>query len=96
MATFCQKHSIEMFGRDFKELAFEGDPEDFRSDLCETCGYVWVNRDGIALATPPEDMSLYPITLNPDTLNWVDVNGNELQASGENGTPVDPGVEGAD
>ena len=71
MATFCYDCSIEMFGKDFGELAFAGDPDDFRSDLCEGCGWIWVNRDGRRLPTPPEDESLYPIALDPETLSWV-------------------------
>lgn len=42
MSYFCKQCSIEMFGKDFKELADDVD----HYDLCEGCGHVWVSKDG--------------------------------------------------
>lgn len=42
MSWFCQQCSIEMFGKDFKELAWYKE----HMDLCETCGWIRVNKEG--------------------------------------------------
>lgn len=76
MADFCKECSINMFGQDFKELAFEGDPDEFRAALCESCGYIYVNRDGIKLPdTDGATAEMFPLTLDPETLKWKDKDG---------------------
>jgi hypothetical protein len=42
MSSFCQQCSIDMFGKDFKELASNKE----HYDLCETCGHVLVSATG--------------------------------------------------
>ena len=42
MANFCQQCSLDLFGKDFREL--RGNREHY--DQCETCGYVLVNAEG--------------------------------------------------
>lgn len=44
MAAFCKQCSIDMFGKDFGDLAWASLPH---YDLCEGCGgYVWVDGQG--------------------------------------------------
>ena len=62
MANFCRDCSIAMFGRDFGDLAGISTEKDtaegrYARTLCEGCGYVLVDHDGIVvelLATPRE------------------------------------------
>lgn len=51
MADFCKECSIEMFGKDFGDLADLLDPEEYTEDigalaLCESCGPIVVDIDG--------------------------------------------------
>jgi hypothetical protein len=48
MSAFCQQCSIEMFGKDLRELASEEEiPEGYGyPSICEGCGYVFVDADG--------------------------------------------------
>ena len=48
MSAFCGQCSVDMFGEDFGDLSGFGD----HIDLCETCGYVWV--DGFGQCVDPE------------------------------------------
>mgnify|MGYP000408483168 CR=1 FL=1 len=54
MADFCKACSIDMFGKDYRELATPvapGEPDVICSTLCEGCGPILVNRDGECLST---------------------------------------------
>jgi hypothetical protein len=51
MADFCKQCSIDMFGKDFKELADLTKPEDWQAGLavatiCEGCGPIQVDPEG--------------------------------------------------
>lgn len=51
MADFCKQCSIDMFGKDFNDLAGITTDEDIRQQIaayviCEGCGPVFVNPDG--------------------------------------------------
>jgi hypothetical protein len=51
MADFCKQCSIEIFGKDYKELAGLGDGTPLLegqgwSALCEDCGFIVVNDEG--------------------------------------------------
>lgn len=51
MADFCKKCSIEMFGKDFKELANITTEKQTKNKIyakviCEGCGWVLVNHLG--------------------------------------------------
>jgi hypothetical protein len=45
MASFCKDCSIAIFGEDFKEFA-HGEVGLFSQELCEGCGWIWVNWEG--------------------------------------------------
>lgn len=53
MADFCKQCSIEMFGKDHRELAHDNDPplesEHGYVDLCENCGWTLVDNDGACI-----------------------------------------------
>ena len=54
MANFCRDCSIAMFGRDFGDLAGISTEKDtaegrYARTLCEGCGYVLVDHDGIVV-----------------------------------------------
>lgn len=51
MADFCKQCSIDLFGRDYRELANITSPEDWArglavSTICEGCGVIQVDPDG--------------------------------------------------
>jgi hypothetical protein len=51
MADFCKQCSIDIFGKDFRELAGLGDGSELKEDegwmaLCEGCGPTVVDDDG--------------------------------------------------
>jgi hypothetical protein len=54
MADFCKQCSIDMFGKDFEELALPKDDERRGTlkpgygwiGICESCGAILVNDDG--------------------------------------------------
>lgn len=55
MADFCQQCSIELFGKDFRELAELMPKENYTDDagcgtLCEGCGPTVVDFDGKCVA----------------------------------------------
>jgi hypothetical protein len=56
MADFCKQCSIDMFGKDFKELANCVTEEQFKNEglmatvLCEGCGAIQVDHEGNCLS----------------------------------------------
>jgi hypothetical protein len=51
MADFCKQCSIDMFSKDFKELAGITSPESWADGkaavvICESCGFIQVDPDG--------------------------------------------------
>jgi len=55
MADFCKQCSIEMFNKDFKELANLSTEEDTKNGLfpmvlCEGCGYIQVDHTGVCVS----------------------------------------------
>lgn len=61
MADFCKECSIEMFGKDFRELAGITTEDDEKNNLyatviCEGCGYIQVDKDGVAVNGPRRDV----------------------------------------
>ena len=46
MADFCKDCCIEMFGQDTRDLADLCGEREMVLTLCETCGWVWVDKDG--------------------------------------------------
>ena len=51
MADFCTECSMEMFNKDFEELAGLSTAEDTKNDLfpcviCEGCGFIQVDHTG--------------------------------------------------
>lgn len=47
MADFCKQCSIQYLGSDFGDLAGIADPGMLSSQLCEGCGYTWVDENGV-------------------------------------------------
>ena len=50
MGDFCKDCSIEMFGKDFQELANLCQAGYVVQVLCENCGYIWVDESGTKVA----------------------------------------------
>ena len=58
MASFCQECSIGMFGDDFKDFASDIGDDQMRQALCETCGFIWVDKDGKRIDFEDEPMEI--------------------------------------
>lgn len=59
MSNFCRDCSIKHFGKDFEDLAGLSTPEDtatkrFAAVICEGCGPVWVNHEGVVVHREPD------------------------------------------
>jgi hypothetical protein len=59
MADFCKQCSIELFGKDFGELANLGKGRELEPDhgwlvLCEGCGPIYVDEEGNCLSVDCE------------------------------------------
>lgn len=46
MADFCQQCSIDIFGEDFKELAYLCEEGMYVTVICEGCGVTCVDHEG--------------------------------------------------
>ena len=46
MAEFCQECSIKLFGKDFGDFKGLVDSGEMSHELCEGCGYIWVDENG--------------------------------------------------
>ena len=51
MADFCKACSIDMFGKDYREMAGLCPAPDVATVLCEACGPILVNSDGECVST---------------------------------------------
>jgi hypothetical protein len=56
MADFCKEHSIEIWGKDYRDLAGITAPEDtaagnYAHVICESCGHVLVDHEGVTVHT---------------------------------------------
>lgn len=49
MANFCKRHSIRMFGKDFKDLAGLCKEGELAYVICESCGDTCVNSEGVSV-----------------------------------------------
>lgn len=49
MADFCKACSIEVWGKDTKDLANFCKDEERVAVLCETCGWIYVDKNGVKL-----------------------------------------------
>jgi hypothetical protein len=49
MAEFCKKCSIDLFGLDTKDFAGIAKRNEKAFVLCEGCGYIWVDHNGVRL-----------------------------------------------
>lgn len=49
MADFCKRHSIQLFGKDFKELEGLCKKGEFVYVICESCGPTTVNHEGVSV-----------------------------------------------
>jgi hypothetical protein len=56
MADFCQECAIEMFGKDTGDMAGLCGDGEMAQVLCETCGYIWVNKNGKRLGFVKDDL----------------------------------------
>lgn len=82
MANFCRQCSIDMFGRDFKELAGDTTEEQTKHGIvanviCEGCGFIQVNHLGECvtkncLCNGHENYTLLYEVGNPEVSNAVD------------------------
>ncbi len=58
MADFCKECSIVMFGEDFGDLAGLVEEGDVAVVLCEGCGTVAVDDEGVVIAKAGHDGSI--------------------------------------
>jgi hypothetical protein len=93
MADFCLQCSLDMFDKDFKDLATLGEdgdklPRGFGyAAICEGCGFILVDNFGVCLGgceakheIPPKWMTNY-ITFNTHYAMWIawdETQANEL------------------
>jgi hypothetical protein len=54
MADFCRDCSIEMFGKDYRELADLCKPGHMVQVICEGCGFIWVDENGVKVELEEE------------------------------------------
>lgn len=47
MADFCHQCSEDLFGQDYRDLAGLCEPGEFVGVICEGCGFVSVDHEGV-------------------------------------------------
>lgn len=47
MADYCKQCSVQLFGEDYRELAGLCSPGEVAHVICEGCGFVTVDPDGV-------------------------------------------------
>lgn len=50
MSDYCQQCSIDIFGKDFKELADIALEGEFATAICEGCGSIVIDHNGTCLS----------------------------------------------
>lgn len=61
MASFCRECSLYFFGEDYRDLADLGPPPEEGygySALCEDCGFILVDHNGVRLGPKPTRVPL--------------------------------------
>ena len=50
MADFCADCSVEKFGKDFRDLAGLCNKGEMAGVICEGCGWIFVDEDGVKVS----------------------------------------------